>query len=185
MKRAVAFLLAALLFVSTGSVFAQVAEDEDPPEALDPQLPIAQLKLNDQQKKQVEQIRFEMQKQMVGVRAKMQTARLEMRQLLNADSPDKAAIEKKMSEVAQIGVQIHSLRLNNWFEVNKILTPEQQKVWKGVLEHPFRARVKAWMSRRFRDGGCPCGPGHMMEGRRGPRPMEHRMMMHEPAPEKK
>jgi Spy/CpxP family protein refolding chaperone len=145
--------------------FDQAGIDEELPEAPDPQPLFGRLKLNDQQKKQIEQMRFDMQKQLVGVRAKMQMARLDLHQLLAADNPDKAAIEAKMGEISQIALQVHSTRLNHWFEVNKILNPDQQKVWRGLLKHPLRDRVRAWMRGRFKDGRCPCMRGPMMGGR--------------------
>ena len=179
MKRLLAFMLASILLVSAQLVLAQAPEDEDDPTGLFDQKPmLGRLKLNDQQKKQVEQMWFDMQKQMVGVRARRQTAMLELRQLLSAENPDKAAIEKKMNEGAQIGVQAATMRLNQWFEVNKILTADQQKVWKGMLKHPMRERVKGWMARRFKGGQCPCGQEPMMRGRMGPGPMREEMMKH-------
>lgn len=184
MRRVTTSLLVGVLILWTGSALAQGLEeeensplvggdltfdqagmDEELPEAPDPQPLLGRLNLNDQQKKQIEQMRFDMQKQLVGVRAKMQMARLDLHQLLAVDNPDKAAIEAKMGEISQIALQVHSTRLNQWFEVNKILNPDQQKVWKEMLKHPLRDRVRAWMRGRFKDGGCPCMRGPMMEGR--------------------
>jgi len=142
------------------------------------------MKLTDQQKKQVEQMRFDMEKQLVGVRAKMQTARLDLRQLLAADNPDKAAIETKMGEISQVALQVHSIRLNEWFEVNKILNPDQQKVWKEMLKHPLRDRVRGWANRRSKDGGCPCMHGPMMGGRGDRERGQRGMMMEHQMPEK-
>ena len=185
MKRLLAFMLASILLVSAQLVFAQAPEDEDDPTGLFEQKPmLGRLKLNDQQKKQVEQMWFDMQKQMVGVRARRQTAMLELRQLLSAENPDKAAIEKKMNEGAQIGVQAATMRLNQWFEVNKILTADQQQVWKEMLKHPLRDHIKARMAKRFRGGQCRCEEGPMMRGPKGPSPMHEEMMKH-PMPEKK
>jgi uncharacterized membrane protein len=204
MRRIMVSLLAGVLILWTGSALAQGLEeeenspviggdlafdqsgmDEDLPAAPDPRPLLGRLKLTDQQKKQIEQIRFEMQKQLVGVRAKMQTARLELRHLLAADTPDKAAIEAKMGEISQIALQVHSIRLNHWFEVNKLLNPDQQKVWKGLLKHPLRERVRAWIRGRFKNGGCARMRGPMMGGRAGRNGGGRGMMMRHQMPEKK
>ena len=204
MRRIMASVLVGVLILWTGSALAQGLEeeensplvggdltfdqagmDEELPEAPDPQPLLDRLNLNDQQKKQIEQMRFDMQKQLVGVRAKMQMARLDLHQLLAADNPDKAAIEAKMGEISQIALQVHSTRLNQWFEVNKILNPDQQKVWKEMLKHPLRDRVRAWMRGRFKDGGCPCMREPMMGGRGGRSGGGHGMMMRHQMPEKK
>jgi uncharacterized membrane protein len=203
MRRIMVSLLAGVLILWTGSALAQgleeenspliggdlafdqAAMDEELPEAPDPQPLLGRLKLTDQQKKQIEQMRFDMQKQLIGVRAKMQTARVDLRELLAADNPDKAAIEAKMGEISQIALQVHSIRLNQWFEVNKLLNPDQQKIWRGLLRHPLRDRARAWMRGRFRDGDSPCMRGPMMGGRGNGSRGQRGMMMEHQMPEKK
>jgi|WetSurMetagenome_2_1015567.scaffolds.fasta_scaffold83341_2 Spy/CpxP family protein refolding chaperone len=92
------------------------------------------LKLTETQKKDVDKIRLDMEKQQIAQKAKNETARLELQQLFKADTPDKSAIEKKMNEIASLEVQSHMLRVDSWFAINTLLTPEQQKTWKKVLE---------------------------------------------------
>jgi Spy/CpxP family protein refolding chaperone len=58
------------------------------------------LNLTDEQKKDIENIHFNAEKQSIAQNAKVETLHLELRQLLKADSPDKSAIEKKMREIA-------------------------------------------------------------------------------------
>jgi len=58
--------------------------------------------------------------------------------LVMSETPDKAAIEKKMSEVVANESSLKMNKFNGWFEANKNLTPEQQKVWREFL----RAEVK-------------------------------------------
>ena len=184
MKRLGVFFIAALLLFNVGGVFAQSAEEDDPLEMPDQKPLLGRLQLNDQQKKQIEQMRIDMEKRLVGVRAQAQMARLDMRQLLNAENPDKAAIEKKMGELAQVRVQAATIRLNQWFEVNKILTADQQKVWREVLKHPLRARIKGWMARRHMEGRGPMGRRPFMGERPGPHGPGPGMM-ERPTPEKK
>jgi Spy/CpxP family protein refolding chaperone len=141
MKRLFPSLAAFLLIGSSTAILAQEGGEENMPELADLRPAVGRLQLNDQQQKQMEQMRIDMEKQLIGVRSKAQMARLELRQLLNADNPDKAAIEKKIQEIAQIRGQGASIRLNHWFDVNKILTPDQQKVWRERLKHPFAGRM--------------------------------------------
>jgi Spy/CpxP family protein refolding chaperone len=95
---------------------------------------IEKLNLTDEQKKDVEKIHFETQKQTIAQTAKIATSKVELHQLLKADVPDKSAIEKKLNEIADQGVQLHMIKINSWFAINKFLNPEQQKQWKNVLE---------------------------------------------------
>jgi Spy/CpxP family protein refolding chaperone len=184
MNRSVAFILSSVILFTAGIAFAQPQDEQDPQMPRRRQPMIERLQLNDQQKKQLETMRFEMQKQLVGVRAKRQTAMLELRQLLGADTPDRSAIERKMNEVSQIGMQAKLLRLNHWFEVNKILTPEQQKVWRELLKHPLREGIRGMVGMRFREGGDSMRHRPFMGGR--PR-MHERMleMMEQRVPEEK
>ena len=110
-----------------------------------------ELSLTDEQQKQVDDLRSAHQKSMIDHRAAIQKAQVEIRDLWNADSPNRSAIEKKMNEVADLRVKSATAMLDQWFAVNKILTPEQQKVWKKM-------------------------PG-MMAGKSGNRPMMRGMRM--------
>ncbi len=124
---------------------------------------IGKLNLTEAQKKDVDKIRFESEKQAIAQRAKLATARVDLRQLLKAENPDRSAIEKKMNEIADLGVQQHMTRVDEWFSINKLLTPDQQKTWKEVLAN------------------APAMHGNMMNHRGG----RHRMMpmMHPDRPE--
>lgn len=125
------------------------------------------LNLTDDQRKEVENLRLDMAKQAIAHQAKVKTARLELVQLFKADSPDKAAIEKKVSEIAQFESQGRLLFINHWFSVNKLLTPDQQKTWKQMLG---RARMQHRMN-RMRESA----PGPMMRDRMRRMPMDRPM----------
>jgi Spy/CpxP family protein refolding chaperone len=115
---------------------------------------MGKLNLTDEQKKDVEKIHFDAEKQTIAQNAKEETARIELQQLLKADAPDKSAIEKKISDIADLGVQKHMIKINSWFAVNKLLNPEQQKTWKKALEYgPALQRHK--MMKQMRSGHTP------------------------------
>jgi Spy/CpxP family protein refolding chaperone len=123
---------------------------------------LGKLKLTDAQKKDVDKILFDAAKQTIAQHAKVATARLELRQLFKVDSPDKNAIEKKINEIADLSSQIHINRVDGWFAVNKLLTPDQQKIWKHALADHSRM-------------GHGKYAGHFSgEGRQHPQPFQHR-----------
>jgi Spy/CpxP family protein refolding chaperone len=130
-------------FVSAGSTLAQ-ENPPDPPRH--PPMPgmgkpdvFAKLKLSDEQKEQMKNIRFETQKKEIELRSKLALSKLELGRLAMSDAPDKAAIEKKMNEVVANEASLKMNKLNGWFEANKNLTPEQQKVWREFLRLEVRA----------------------------------------------
>ena len=114
------------------------------------------LNLTDQQKEQMEKLRAENQRAQVQVRSKIQLARIDLRELYNAEKADKSAIEKKLKEISDLQHQMKINHLNHFFAVNAILTPEQQKVWKehiGGMGIQARERVMRRMGRGM--GGFP------------------------------
>ncbi|MBN1397378.1 MAG: periplasmic heavy metal sensor [Bacteroidetes bacterium] len=95
---------------------------------------IKQMKLTGDQEKEAQKIRIEMQKQMIDQNAKIQKARLDLEEALKAEIPDKSVIEDRIKEISELEAQMHIIRVESWFNINSILTLEQQKIWKNVLE---------------------------------------------------
>ena len=144
MKTRVILLISFLLIFPVSQLFSQgLGRMGDGPMTPRMQL-MEELKLTDGQKKEVEKLHFDMQKQMIAQRSKIATSRLELQHMLRADNPDKAVLEKKINEVSQLATQVHMMRLSQWFAVNKLLNADQQKVWKKALN------MRAGMAERMR-----------------------------------
>jgi Spy/CpxP family protein refolding chaperone len=111
------------------------------------------LKLTDQQKSDAKQVWFGLQGKQIDIRAQLQHARLDYEQLASAANPDQKALSSKIQEIANLRVKLQQNKLDAWFAVNKLLTPEQQKVWKRVLEHPMMFERRAMMNRMTNHGG--------------------------------
>jgi len=129
-------------FVSAGSTLAQENPPDPPRKAPMPGMVkpdiFAKLKLSDEQKEQLKNIRFETQKKEIELRSKLALSKLELGRLVMSETPDKAAIEKKMNELVANEASLKINKLNGWFEANKNLTPEQQKVWREFLRAEVR-----------------------------------------------
>ena len=147
MKR-LTILLAAIFVLFSNHVYSQ------PDDAKQIHTFMGKLNLTDEQKKDVEKIHFDEAKQAIAQKAKVETARVELQQILKADTPDKSAIEKKINEIASLKVQMHMIKVNSWFAVNKLLNPEQQKTWKKVLEHGLELHQHRMM-RQMREKHMP------------------------------
>lgn len=123
-------VLASILLASASLLAAQ--ERINPPDrgfALRERL-AKTLNLTEEQQKNIESLRFEMRKALVEQQARLKTSRLELAELFKADQPNQAAIQKKVGEISQLQSQQRLLRVDHWFAVNKLLTPDQQKTWK-------------------------------------------------------
>jgi len=130
-----------------------------------------ELKLTDDQKKDIQKIKYDLMQKQIDIRAKLEHARLDYGQLTGTDSPDEDAIASKIDEIAKLQTQLKKNLLDGWFTINKILTPDQQKIWKKVLQHPgiAKRRIMARMRTNRMDGS-----GRMMQWNRpgmGERPL--------------
>lgn len=118
---------------------------------------VKELKLTDQQQEQFDKVTFDTQKKLIELKAKVATSKLELRRLMDAESLDKSSIEKKMNEIAVTEVAIRMNHLTGWSEKNKVLTPEQQKIWKKALaQRPEQMKQKMMMQREMHENmGAP------------------------------
>ena len=111
---------------------------------------LRQLKLTEEQQKSIGDLRLELRKKSVQQQARIKTAQLDLAELFRADQPNQSSIQKKISEISQLRTEQRLLIVDQWFAVNKLLTPEQQKIWKkasGQLLAQQRSRLA-----RGRDG---------------------------------
>ncbi len=121
------FLIVSFLLIGSVAVSQPMRHAQGQGRILD------KLELTDQQKPEFEKLQTEHMKNMIGQRAKVAAAEVDLRALFRADAPQKAAIEKKVKEIADLKTQTAVTRLDHWFAVQKLLTPEQQKIWKHSL----------------------------------------------------
>jgi Spy/CpxP family protein refolding chaperone len=109
------------------------------------------LGLNEKQKTDIAGLRTEMEKSMVGIQAKIKIARIDMRNLVAAESPDKGAIEGKMKEVNDLQYQAKKMTVDHIFAVYALLTPEQQKMFKGQMMKRLSGRGMRPMEHRWEE----------------------------------
>ncbi len=111
-----------------------------------------------EQAAKIRQQNTDFEKASVMNRAKLQVAHMELNQLMSADKPDRAAIDKKLTDisVAQLGQE--QTRVHHQLDMKTALTPDQQ------------AKLKTLMQQRRPGMGGPGGPnGGPGRGGRGPR----------------
>jgi Spy/CpxP family protein refolding chaperone len=116
--------------------------------------PFEQLGLSDEQKAQIQQLLLDTRKKNIDVEAKQKLARIELHELMNADSPDQGKINTKIGELSKLHETLMRNRIESKLAIQKILTPEQRKKAK---------QMGPWMHERFRDGEH-FGPGMMRRG---------------------
>jgi len=121
-------LLLLFLLFSTAA-WAQPRRMGDGPKMRGMQM-MENLKLTDDQQKQVGKLHSELERKQIFARAKIQALRVDVREAFREDKPDRGKIESKINEITKLQGEMKTNHLALWFDVNKILTPEQQKMWK-------------------------------------------------------
>ncbi|MGC2422318.1 MAG: Spy/CpxP family protein refolding chaperone [Candidatus Acidiferrales bacterium] len=90
-------------------------------------------------------------------RADLQVKRIELRDLLTADTPDRAAIDSKLEEISAVRLASAKARVDYFLSMKDALTPDQRQKLKDMMMNRFRGR-----------GPGGFGPGH--PHRMGPGP---------------
>jgi len=118
------------------------------------------LGLSEKQKTDIAGLRTEMEKSMVGIQSKIKLARIDMRTLATADSPDKSSILGKVKEVSDLQYQAKKLAIDHLCAVYALLTPEQQKKFKDQMMMRLSGGMRP-MRHEWRNfhGGMPEEPG--------------------------
>ncbi|HUI66579.1 MAG TPA: Spy/CpxP family protein refolding chaperone [Bacteroidota bacterium] len=99
------------------------------------------LKLTDAQKADMMKLRSSMEKSMIEVQAKIKLARVDLRALVAADSPDRSTIENKIKEINDLQFQSKKVMVDHLFDAYNLLTPDQRKTFK---EHMMRNLMGPW-----------------------------------------
>jgi len=101
-----------------------------------PQRILQRLNLTAEQKSRVQQLDFQRQKAEIQNRADLETRQIELRQLLSADKPDRAAIERKVAEIGNaMAAQMKTQTLSQ-LDLMDVLTPEQRAKARELRERP-------------------------------------------------
>jgi Spy/CpxP family protein refolding chaperone len=130
-KTLIALLAVGLVFSGIKNLQAQQNPSPQPQKHPKHEQVKDKLNLSDSQKKQLDELRTSMQRNAVQLRSKIQLARIDLRELLKTDDPDKAAVEKKINEIGQLQTARKMLRINHMFDMKKMLTPEQRTILKN------------------------------------------------------
>jgi len=88
-------------------------------------------------------------------RADLAVKRVDLRDLLEADKPDRAAIDSKLQEISTARLAVEKAAIHFHLAMREAITPEQ------------REKLHELMSERWRHDGRPEHSGPRAEGRRG------------------
>ncbi len=118
------------------------------PDSLRPEIQ-KELAITAEQRQKLSDIHFNAEKESIQHRATLQILRLELSKLTDADNPDRAAIDKKIQEVAQEEGALMRSSINARLNTRAVLTGEQRT----ELEQFMQTRMRAERPRA--EGGMP------------------------------
>jgi Spy/CpxP family protein refolding chaperone len=84
------------------------------------------LGITTEQAAKIRQQETDFQKASVMNRAKSEVAHMELNQLMSADKPDRAAIDKKLSDISAAQLVSEQTRVHHQLDMKTALTPDQQ-----------------------------------------------------------
>jgi Spy/CpxP family protein refolding chaperone len=95
-----------------------------------PMAMMQKLNLTEQQQAQIRKLHVDFQKKQIQNQAKIKLARLDLSQMLQADKPDRPAIEKIIRDISSLETDTKLARVDQMLAIRNVLTPDQLKTWK-------------------------------------------------------
>jgi Spy/CpxP family protein refolding chaperone len=85
-----------------------------------------QLDLSASQRRQIDEIRNRTQRDAIQRRAEMETASLDLRELMRDDRPDRRAIDRQIDRIAELRADMMKARVASQLDMRAVLTDEQR-----------------------------------------------------------
>jgi len=95
------------------------------------------IKLNEDQKQQVEDIRRDFLPRVAGIRQALRQKRLELNDLLFVEPPDIQAIEGKSRDISKLQAQLEREVIDHILQEKELLSPEQKSQFYDVIRNEF------------------------------------------------
>lgn len=108
-------------------------------------------KLTDAQETQIENLRIEHQKKMIDLRAKLQKAQIEVKELLNSENFKRSDFLAVHDKLNQIRNEIHTATANHQMDVYDLLDKEQRKVFVETMDKMKHKMNRSFHGNRMKD----------------------------------
>jgi Spy/CpxP family protein refolding chaperone len=150
-QKIAAVLTLAILLITSQTLLAQPKMEKQGPRGQGKQFK-AELNLTDDQEKQMQDLRLDLEKKMIPLEAELKTKNLEMKELHMADTPNKKKMMAQIDKISETKVKMEKAKLEHRLQVREILTPEQQKIFAQQKKHHKRSGDESKCDRPRRGG---------------------------------
>jgi len=109
--------------------------------------------LTDEQVQKVKDIQFETEKEAIALRAKIKSAELDFKRLMQETEPDEGQIREKISEVGELKTALRIKQVMGRLATQKVMTPEQREAAKKLQRERRQRRFRRGKMERDPLGG--------------------------------
>ena len=95
-----------------------------------PVMMLEKLNLSAEQQTQMQDLRYEHQEDMIGMRADLQSERLKLRRLVGTDEPNKKKIHAQIEKVGAAEIKIDKSRADHRLSMLTLLDDDQKKIFR-------------------------------------------------------
>ena len=88
----------------------------------------------------IKDLAYNANKELIGLRAEMERAHLEMKRLMDLDSPDEKLILQQIDKTGAVEIKLRKNRISLILAVRKLLTPDQRTKLKQLMEERMRRK---------------------------------------------
>ncbi len=106
------------------------------------------LGLTDEQADKIADIMTEARKKTIKARANLRVAGIEMGELLTRDEVDKEKVNQKINRIGQATENLIRNRMDAFFRIREVLTPEQRKKAKPFIRRMFSRHAGGFSKKR-------------------------------------
>jgi Spy/CpxP family protein refolding chaperone len=96
---------------------------------------LTKLDLTAEQEQQMQDLRFAQAKRSIDLRAELQQEHLKLRQLRQADEPNKKKLYAQVEKVGAVEIKLDKARIDHMLKVQKVLTADQFKAFRSQMQH--------------------------------------------------
>jgi len=93
------------------------------------------LNLTEKQEEQLQDLRFDMEAKMIGLKADLQTERLKLRKMKQADEVNKKKLYAQIEKVGAVKIKMEKTRTDHQLAMRKVLTDEQFETFRRGMQH--------------------------------------------------
>ena len=117
------------------------------------------LGLTTEQQDKIKKIHFEAKKEAIKLKAEIELAKLELKHMMMADTPDEKEILKAVDNLGQLKTKMKKSEIQKRLATHKVLTKEQLAKWKEMKKKGCGMECKHKMMKR----GMMMGEPEMMK----------------------